>query len=105
MPSDLFNRLQRILPLAEKVVDKIVSEETDILKELMPRMFGVMYRVGRFSCDYVKHGRWSPSGYEQAPIIPGRKGGGHVGPRCVGVKKDEFRMTNDESSSNDRMIK
>ena len=58
MPSDLRDRLQRILPLAKKVADDIVSEETEILKELIPRMFGVMHRAAKLSCDYVKCGRW-----------------------------------------------
>ena len=57
MPAGLCDRLQRILPLAKKVADEIVSEETEILKELMPRMFEVMYRVAKLSCDYVKRGR------------------------------------------------
>ena len=45
--------------MAKKVADEIVSEERDILKELIPRMFEVMYRVAKLSCNYVKHGRWS----------------------------------------------
>ena len=77
MPSGLFDRLQRILPLAKKVADEIVSEETETLnyqvaalhaqpekkkktetlKELIPQMFEVMHRVAKLSCDYVKHGR------------------------------------------------
>ena len=57
MPSGLFDRLQRILPLAKKVADEIVSEETETLKELIPRMFEVMHRVAKLSCDYVKRGR------------------------------------------------
>ena len=58
MPSALFDRMQRILPLVKKVADEIVSEETEILEELIPRMFKVMHRVARLSCDYVKHGKW-----------------------------------------------
>ena len=42
--------------MAKKVADEIVSEETEILKELIPRMFEVMYRVAKLSCDYVKRG-------------------------------------------------
>ena len=57
MPSGLCDRVQRILPLVKKVADEIVSEETEILKELIPRMFEVMHRVARLSCDYVKRGR------------------------------------------------
>ena len=44
--------------MAKKVADEIVSEDTEILKELIPRMFEVMYRVAKLSCDYVKRGRW-----------------------------------------------
>ena len=59
VPLSLLDRLQRILPLADKVADKIVSEEAEILDELMPRMFEVMQKVAKFSCDYIKHGRFS----------------------------------------------
>ena len=59
MPSGLLNRLRRILPLANKVADEIVYEETDILEKTIPRMFEVMHRVAKFLCDYVKHGRRS----------------------------------------------
>ena len=59
MPSGLCDRVKRILPLAKKVADEIVSDETEILKELIPRMFGVMHRAAKLSCDYVKRRRWS----------------------------------------------
>ena len=58
MASSLLDRLQRILPLADKVADEIVSEETEILDKLMPRMFEVMQNVAKISCDYVKRGRF-----------------------------------------------
>jgi len=64
MPSALCDRVQRILPLARQVADEIVSEETKILKELIPRMFQVMHRAAKLSCDYVKRGRWSLSGID-----------------------------------------
>ena len=57
MPAGLLNRLKRILPLANKVADEIVCEETDILEKIIPRMFDVMHRVARFLCNYVRHGR------------------------------------------------
>ena len=47
MPSGLRDRLQRVLPLAKKVTDATLSEETEILKELIPRMFEVMHRVAK----------------------------------------------------------
>ena len=59
MPSGLCDRLRRILPLVKKVADEIVSEEMELLKELIPRMFEVIHRVAKLSCDYVKRGRWS----------------------------------------------
>src|SRR5258706_8358763 len=64
MPLGLCDQVQRILPLAKKVADEIVSEETEILKELILRMFEVMPRVAKLSCDYVKHGRWSSPGFD-----------------------------------------
>ena len=54
MPSGLLDRLQRILPLANKVADEVVCEDTDLLEKLIPRMFKVMHRVARFLCNYVK---------------------------------------------------
>ena len=59
MPLSLLNRLQRIMPLAEKVGDEIVSEETEILDKIMPRMFEAMQKIAKFLCDYVKRGRFS----------------------------------------------
>jgi len=59
IPSGLLDRIQRILPLADKVADEIVCEETELLEKVIPRMFGVMYRVAKVSCDYVKYGRRS----------------------------------------------
>ena len=58
MPSDLFNRLQRVLPLADKVADDIACEETGLLEKSVSRMFDVMQTTVKFSCDYVKRGRF-----------------------------------------------
>ena len=65
MTSGLCDLVLRILPLAKQVADEIVSEETKILKGLIPRMFEVMYRVAKLSCDYVKHGRWLSPGFDK----------------------------------------
>jgi hypothetical protein len=59
MPSSMLDQLQGILPLADKVADEIVSEETDILDKLIPRMFEVMQEIAKFLCEYVKRGRFS----------------------------------------------
>ena len=59
MPASLLVQLQRILPLADKVTDEIVCEETEILENIMPRMFEVMQKIAKFSCDYVKLGHFS----------------------------------------------
>jgi len=60
MPSGLCDRLQRILqrilPLAKRVADATLSEETEGFKELIPKMFEAMDRVAKISCDYVKRG-------------------------------------------------
>jgi hypothetical protein len=45
MPSDLLDRLQRILFFADKVADDIVGEETEILEKTIPEMFEVMQKV------------------------------------------------------------
>jgi hypothetical protein len=57
IPSVILDRLERILPFANKVVNEIVREERDLLEKVIPRMFEVMQRVAKFSCDYVKRGR------------------------------------------------
>ena len=59
MPLSLLDQLQRIMPLADKVGDEIISEETDILDKIMPRMFEAMQKIAIFLCDYVKRGRFS----------------------------------------------
>ena len=57
IPLSLFDRLRRVLPLADKVAEEIVCEETEILGEIIPRMFKVMQKVAGYSCDYVRRGR------------------------------------------------
>ena len=52
----IFERLQRILRLAQKVADELICDETDIL-EIIPRMFKVIRNVAEFSCDYIRGGR------------------------------------------------
>ena len=59
----LLDRLKRILPSADIVAKEIIGEETDLLEKIIPQMFEVMYKVAEMSCDYVKHGRWSCSGF------------------------------------------
>ena len=58
MPLILLDRLQRTFPLANKVADEIVCEETYILEKTIPRMLEVMQMVAKFACDYVKRGRF-----------------------------------------------
>jgi len=56
IPLDILDRLKRILPFADIVAEEIVCKETDLLEKVIPRMFEVMYKVAKMSCDYVKHG-------------------------------------------------
>ena len=58
MPLALFDRLRRILLFADKVADEMACEETEILEKTIPQMFEVMQTVAKFSCDYVKRGRF-----------------------------------------------
>ena len=58
MPTRLLDRLQRISFFANKVADEIVYEETEIFERTIPRMFEVMQRVAKFSCDYIRRGRF-----------------------------------------------
>ncbi len=63
MPLGLLDRLTRILPFADVVAEEIVCDEMDLLEKIIPRMFEVMHRVAKMSCDYVKHGRWTCYGF------------------------------------------
>jgi hypothetical protein len=77
MPSSLLDQLKRVRPLAEKVADEIVSEETDLLENIIPRMFEVMQKIAKFLCEYVKHGRFSrrsPFWIPRILTIAGRTG-------------------------------
>ena len=65
MTSGLCDCVQRILPLVKQVADEIVSEETKMLKDLIPRMFEVMHKVAILSYNYVKHGRWSSRRFDK----------------------------------------
>ena len=58
IPMGILNRLRRILSFADKVADEIVGEETDVLEKTIPRMFKVMETVSKYSCGYVKRGRF-----------------------------------------------
>ena len=51
------------LPFANIVADKIVCKETDLLEDIIPRMYEVMHRVAKISYDYVTHGRSSPDDF------------------------------------------
>ncbi len=59
MLSDLCDQVQRILPLTTKVAYGIVSEETEIQKELISRVLKVVQKVAKLSSDYVRRGRLS----------------------------------------------
>ena len=76
--------------MAEKVSEKVVSEETEILKELIPRMFEVMFRVAKLSCDYVKRGRWSSYRFDKLLMIAARTIGGPAYPEMIGEMEREL---------------
>ena len=57
IPLNLFDRLQRVLPLVDRVADETVCEETDVMEKIIPQMFTVMQRVVEHSCNYVRRGR------------------------------------------------
>ena len=76
--------------MAEKVSEKIVSSETEILKELIPRMFEVMYRVAQLSCDYIKRGRWSSHRFDNLLMTAARTIGGPAYPEMIGEMEREL---------------
>ena len=86
MPSDLLDRLQRILRFANKVAEGIVGEETEILERTITEMFEVMQKVANFACEYVKHGRFGRQSRFwicQVLMIAGRTVGGLVRPEKI----------------------
>ena len=96
MPPSLLDRLQRILPMANKVADEIVCEETEVLEKTIPRMFRVMQKVAAFSCDYVKRGRKSSFWIWRALIIAARTVGGQAYPTMVEEMDRELTMVIEE---------
>ena len=68
IPLCLMDWLKRILPFADIVADtivadKLVCEEMDLLEEIIPRMYEMVHKVAKLSCDYVRHGRFSLDGF------------------------------------------
>ena len=57
IPLNLFDRLGRVSPLVWMVADEIMCKETNILDEIIPRMFEVMQKVAEYACNYVRRGR------------------------------------------------
>jgi len=93
MPARLLDRLRRISVFADKVADEIVYEETEILEKTIPRMFEVMQKVARFSCDYVRRGRFgrqSPGLGLQLLMIAERTLGGLVHPEKIEEMDEEL---------------
>ena len=80
MPLWLLDRLQRILPLADKVADEIDDKQTEILAKIIPEMYEVMHRVARFSCDYVKRGKQPSPGFSSGVLMIAVRTGGRAGP-------------------------
>ena len=80
MPLALLNRLQRIMPLADKVADEIDDKKTEILAKIIPQMYEVMHRVARFSCQYVKRGKQRSPGLASGVLMIAVRTGGRAGP-------------------------
>ena len=81
IPLNIFDHTRRVSPLMERVADEIVCEETEILEEIIPRMFKVMQRVAEYSCDYVRRGRFGrqlPFNISHVLMIAARTVGGLV---------------------------
>jgi hypothetical protein len=91
IPSALLDRLQRVSLFADKVADEIVCKETELLEEIIPRMFEVMQTVARVSCDYVKCGRRSHSGFSNAGDFPARTVRGSV--RLEAIEEMDRELT------------
>ena len=80
MPLALLDRLQRILPLGEKVADDVVCEETEILEKAIQQMFEAIRKVAEFSCNYVKGSKRSSARFGKALMITARTVGGPTHP-------------------------
>jgi len=99
------DRLKRILPFADTVAEEIVCEETDLLETIIPRMFEVMYRTAKISCNYVRHGKWSLVWIWPVLMITARAVGGpgylrvieEIDTELAKVTKDFMRAVNVET--------
>ena len=80
MPLALLDRLQRIMPLADKVADEIDDKQTEILAKVIPQMYEVMHRVAKFSCQYVKQGEQLSPGFASGVLMIAVRTGGRAGP-------------------------
>ena len=80
MPLALLDRLQRMVPLADKVADEIDDKKTEILAKIISQMYEVMHRVARFSCQYVKLGRQPSPGLASGVSMIAVRTGGRAGP-------------------------
>ena len=74
----LLDRLQSILPMANEVAEDIVCEETELLEDIIRRMFKLMQKVARFSCDYVRRGAQSYFWIERTLMVAARTVGGQA---------------------------
>ena len=80
MPLALLDRLQRIMPLADKVANETDDKQTEILAKIIPQMYEVMHRVARFSCEYVKRGKQPSPGFACGVLMIAVRTGGRAGP-------------------------
>ena len=58
MMFGFFDQLRQIEPFANRVAAEIVCEDTDLMEEIIQRLFKVMKKVAIFCCGYVKRGRF-----------------------------------------------
>jgi hypothetical protein len=68
--SSLADRLDRVLPFAEQVLDDSVHDDTEILKRIIERMYTLTMDVAEFTCSYVQKSRLSkcfPRHYTSKP--------------------------------------
>ena len=72
------------------MANQIVSEETEIFKDLIPRMFEVIHRVARLSCDHVKRGRWWSLRLDRVLMIAVRTIGGPAYPEMISEMDGEL---------------
>ncbi|PVF92580.1 hypothetical protein CPB86DRAFT_819499 [Serendipita vermifera] len=85
--SSLVERLDRLIPFMEQVVEDSVHDNMEILKRVIERLHNLTIDVAEFTCDYVQRGRLKPSRMSRGSL--------QIGERIIELKDGLGRLVED----------